>query len=59
MFALRGSGASFGLVTEFLYKIYPEPEPLPVFLLVWMEDIQDMVNIQEAAFHPASPYNSS
>ena len=33
-YAMRASGGSFGIVTEFLYKIYPKPETLSCLLLV-------------------------
>ena len=57
MFALKGAGASFGIVTEFLYKVYPGPETLPIYLLVWIEDTKDLLNLQEAAFNPHCPYS--
>merc|ERR1711971_610098 len=57
MFALRGAGSSFGIVTEFLYKVYPGPETLPIYLLVWVNDVKDLLNLQEAAFNPHCPYN--
>jgi FAD/FMN-containing dehydrogenase len=33
-YAMRASGGSFGIVTEFVYKMYPKPETLSCLLLV-------------------------
>lgn len=49
-FAMRGAGSSFGIATEFLYTIFPTPETLPAFILVWVEDMKDLWSIQEAAY---------
>merc|ERR1719312_1179310 len=47
--ALRGSGSSFGIVTEFLYMIYPGPEADPAVLLAWIENEADLEIIHRAA----------
>jgi len=47
--ALRGSGSSFGIVTEFLYMIYPGPEADPAVLLAWIENEADLETIHRAA----------
>ena len=47
--ALRGSGSSFGIVTEFLYMIYETPEADPAVLLAWIEDKEDLETIHRAA----------
>ena len=31
-FSLKGAGTSYGVVTEFLYKVYPVPETKPVLV---------------------------
>ena len=33
----RGAGASYGIATEFLYKINREPETLPAAVMVWVD----------------------
>jgi len=47
--ALRGSGSSFGIVTEFLYMINETPEADPAVLLSWIENEADLENIHKAA----------
>merc|ERR1712227_468935 len=47
--ALRGSGSSFGIVTEFLYMINERPEADPAVLLSWIENEADLENIHKAA----------
>ena len=49
-FAMRGAGSSFGIATEFLYKIYPTPETSPAVILVWISDKSDLWKIQKAAY---------
>ena len=49
-FAMRGAGSSFGIATEFLYKIYPTPETSPAVILVWITDKRDLWKIQKAAY---------
>ena len=50
-FAMRGAGSSFGIATEFLYKIYPTPETSPAVILVWISDKSDLWKIQKAAYY--------
>ena len=33
-FALRGAGSSFAVVTEFLVRVWPRPETLPIIIPV-------------------------
>jgi len=47
--ALRGSGSSFGIVTEFLYMINETPEADPAVLLAWIENEIDLANVHRAA----------
>ena len=49
-FGLRGAGASFAIVTEFLYKVYPTPETLPAVLPVWVSNVHDLKAIEKAAW---------
>ena len=37
-----------GIITEFLYKVYPEPETLPVLAYISIEDSNDLKNIENA-----------
>ena len=48
-FALKGAGSSMGIVTEFEYKVYPEPETLPTFAFVFIENARDLENIEKAS----------
>ena len=48
-FGLRGAGASFGIVTEFLVKVYPVPETLASVIPVWVSTEADLNRIQFAA----------
>lgn len=47
--AMGGAGSSFGIVTEFLYKIYPRPETLPIISLVYIENAYDLRKLEKAA----------
>ncbi len=47
--AMRGAGSSFGIVTEFLYKIYPRPETLPIIALIYLEGPGDIRNLERAS----------
>ena len=40
--ALKGAGTSFGIVTEFLYKVYDVPETKPALIPVIIKDIKDL-----------------
>ena len=46
--SLQLSGSSFGIVTEFHYRIFNGPELLPVFVLVYVEDEWDIRNFEAA-----------
>ena len=48
-FALKGAGSSMGIVTEFEYKVYPEPETLPTLAMVFIENAKDLENIERAS----------
>jgi len=48
-YAMRGAGASYGIATEFLYKINREPETLPAAVMVWVDKSEDLQNIRRAA----------
>ena len=47
--AMGGAGSSFGIVTEFLYKIYPRPETQPIISLIYIEDNYDLRKLEKAA----------
>lgn len=47
--AMKGAGASYGIVTEFLYKIYPRPETLPIIALIYIENPYDLRKLEKAA----------
>ena len=46
--ALQQAGSSFGVVTEFLYRIFPRPEVLPAIVLVYIEDKSDLWKFEAA-----------
>lgn len=47
--AMKGAGSSFGIVTEFLYRIYPRPETLPIISLIYIEGPEDLRKLEKAA----------
>ena len=47
--AMGGAGSSFGITTEFLYRIYPRPEVLPTLALVYLENSHDLYKLEKAA----------
>ena len=47
--SLQQAGSSFGIVTEFHYKIYPTPEILPALILVYIDDKSDLWKFEAAA----------
>ena len=47
---MRGAGSSFGIATEFLYVINRTPETEAAVILVWVNDMNDLWKIQEAAY---------
>jgi len=46
--SLQFAGSSFGIVTEFHYRIFDGPELLPVFALVYIDNDEDLLNFQRA-----------
>ncbi len=48
-FALKGAGSNFGIVTEFLYRVYPFPETRPVAVPVYLRSIHDFIRLQKVA----------
>ena len=48
-FALRSSGNSFAIATQFTYRTLPRPEPLPIIIPVFIEDPYDLKRLHDAA----------
>lgn len=48
--SLQLAGSSFGITTEFIYRVYDTPEVTPVLVLVYIDDETDLHNFQLAAF---------
>jgi hypothetical protein len=48
-FGMRASGGSFGIITEFLYKVYPQPETLSCLLFIFIENEYDFQMLDRAA----------
>ena len=46
--SLQYAGSSFGVVTEFHYRIFKGPELLPAFAVVYIDDELDLFNFQRA-----------
>ena len=46
---MGGAGSSYGIVTEFLYKIYPRPETQPIIAMIYIEDNYDLRKLEKAA----------
>ena len=47
-YGLRAAGPSFGIVTEFLYKVYPHPETLSCVVLVYIKTGKDLEKLVKA-----------
>ena len=47
--SLHFAGASYGITTEFHYRIFKGPELLPVFAIVYIDNDEDLYNFQRAA----------
>ena len=47
-YGLRAAGPSFGIVTEFLYKVYPHPETLSCVVLVYVKTGKDLEKLVKA-----------
>ena len=43
--SLQNAGSSYGITTEFLYRIYPGPEIKPALMLIYMENENDLKNL--------------
>ena len=48
-FALRTSGASYAIATEFKYIIHPRPETLPMMIPIYIENSYDLKRVQRAS----------
>ena len=46
--SLQFAGSSFGIATEFHYRIFKGPELLPVYAVVYMDSEEDLINFQRA-----------
>ena len=46
--SLQYAGSSYGITTEFHYRIFDGPELLPVFALVYIDNDEDLLNFQRA-----------
>ena len=44
--SLQNAGSSYGITTEFLYRIYPGPEVKPALMLIYIENENDMNNLE-------------
>ena len=49
--SLQLAGSSFGITTEFIYRVYHTPEVMPTLVLVYIDDETDLYNFQLAAFN--------
>ena len=47
--SMTGAGQSYGIVTEFLYKIYPKPETLPILAMIYLENPYDVRKLEKVA----------
>ena len=45
-YGLKIAGTSLGIVTEFLYKIFEEPEPTPVYVPVTVRNSEDLMKFR-------------
>lgn len=48
-YAMRASGGSFGIITEFVYKMYPKPETMSCLLFIFIENEYDFKKLNKAA----------
>ncbi len=46
-YALKGAGSSYGIVTNFVYKLYPRPETQAVLVFVFLRHHRDFVRLQK------------
>ena len=49
LMGLRGAGASFGVITQFLVRVHPVPETLASVVPVWISSERDLARVQAAA----------
>ena len=45
--ALQNAGSSYGITTEFLYRIYPGPEVMPALMFVYIENERDLRSLDK------------
>jgi len=45
-FALKGAGSSYGIATEFLYRIHKTPETRPVVMFLILESLHDVRKLE-------------
>ena len=50
-FALKGAGSSYGITTNFLYRVFLHPETKPVLLLIFFKSMKDLKRLQQIADH--------
>ena len=48
--SLQLAGSSFGITTEFVYRVYDTPEVRPCLVLIYIDDESDLRNFESAAF---------
>ena len=48
--SLQLAGSSFGITTEFVYRVYNTPEVRPTMVLIYIDDETDLRNFELAAF---------
>ena len=46
--SLQFAGSSFGITTEFHYRIFDGPELLPAFAVIYIDHYEDLINFQRA-----------
>ncbi len=46
-YALKGAGSSYGIVTNFIYKVYPHPETQAVLVFVFLKNHRDFARLQK------------
>ncbi len=45
-FAMKGAGSNFGVVTEFLVRVFPRPETKPVLVFIFIRSVGDLLKLQ-------------
>ncbi len=46
-FALKGAGSNFGIVTEFLVRVYPHPETKPALVFIFFRSTYEFQKLQK------------